>query len=84
MSKAIEVVIREPRIGWDDWLVRLIAGLAASFISAWLVMLLTPLVFGFDVGYWQAFGFLILVRLAWPRQEFPHLRMSEKQKERKL
>lgn len=79
--RAMEVVIREPRIKWSDWVVRIFVGLAATFVSAWFVMILTPMVFGVEIGYGQALAFLVLVRLVFPRGEIPHLRTSEKQKE---
>lgn len=80
MSKAIEVVIREPGITWQDFTTRVIAGLIATFLGAWFVMLLVPYVFGIDLGYWQVVGFMVILRFVWPHTRFPYLRTSEKQK----
>lgn len=80
MNKAIEVVIREPRVGWADLVTRLISGLVTSFLFAWFLMMLAPMVFGVEVEYWQALGFMVMARMVWPQQTFPYLKMSEKQK----
>lgn len=78
--KAIEVIIREPRLRFVDIATRFLSGMAATFLIAWFVTLLTPVALGFETDYWQAFWFLILIRLVWPFRTLPYLRREEKQK----
>ena len=80
MSKALEVVIKEPRVGWEGFTSRLVAGLIVTFVNAWIIYMLAPIVLGIDIGYWQAVGGLVLIRAAWPTTSFPYLRSTEKQK----
>lgn len=83
MSKALEVVIREPALRWTDFIVRLVAGLIVTFLGAWAVMLLVPHVLGLEPSYWQVVGFMLIIRFVWPGSRFPYLRTTENQKETK-
>lgn len=79
----LEVVIREPKRKFSEVVARFIGGVAAIFLIAWLVMLISPLaVPGFEPSYWQSVSIVILGRLVIPHHPFPHLASHEKNNNR--